>query len=89
MYISLVPQNPCPIAPGGSLNPFCIASSNSNLKRAPGPPEHRGIKFEIINFTSLPEIYISLVFYLGIITVVVITNQIDFYNILEVVCQRM
>ena len=85
MYISLVPQNPCPIAPGGSLNPFCIASSNRSLKRAPGPPEHRGIKFEIINFISLPEIYF---FYLGIITVGV-TNQIDFYNILEVVCQRM
>ena len=55
MYISLVPQNPGPIAPGGSLNPFCIASSNNSLKRAPGPPEHRGIKFEMINFISLPE----------------------------------
>ena len=56
MYISLVPQNPGPIAPGGSLNPFCIASSNSSLNRAPGPPEHRGIKFEMINFISLPEL---------------------------------
>ena len=57
--MSLVPQNPGPIAPGGSLNPFSIVSSSSSLKRAPGPPEHRGIKFEIINFISFPKRMLS------------------------------